>query len=413
MRILLIHQYFLEQNDPGGSRFNEMTSLWTSQGHEIVVICGMLNYVTGKVSNKYNGKRFDVSYYQPNLKVHRAYVSPQYNVNFLGRLWAYFSFVWYGTRAGLREREKFDVIIATSPPLFIGIIAWVLSKVKKVKFVFEVRDLWPESAIDTGVLKSRLIIKMSYWFEKNIYKSASLINVLTPAFKSILETKKNIPKSKLLMIPNAADFSGVDMAFRMNNYIRIRNELDLNDTFSVIYIGAHGLANHLDQLLDTAVLLREKNVTVLLVGDGMDKERLVKRVKVEKIENVKFINPVPKSEVYDYILASDIGISVLKNVETFKTVYSNKTFDYMACKKPVVMAIDGVSKDLIETASCGLFAEPENSESIANQILTYKNNPELILSHGVNGHKYAKKHFDRVKLSKEYITGIKEKLAFV
>ncbi len=413
MRILLIHQYFLEKDDPGGSRFNEMAQLWTGQGHEIVVICGMLNYVTGKIPKKYKGKRFDVSYYNAKLKVHRAYVSSGYNSSFFGRLWAYFSFVWFGTCAGLKERKNFDIILATSPPLFIGIIAMVLSQIKRIKFVFEVRDLWPESAIETGVVTNKLIIKLSYWLEKKIYKKAFLINVLTPAFKSVLVSKKNIPNSKLFMIPNASDFNGSEKALRSKKYLKIKNELNLHNCLSVIYIGAHGVANHLDQVLDAAILLKNEGVRFILVGDGMDKNRLVKRVEKEQIANIEFVDPVPKEEVYNYILASDIGISVLKNVTTFKTVYSNKTFDYMACKKPVIMAIDGVSKELIQTANSGLFAEPENADAIANQILVYKNDKELLYKHGHNGYVYAKSHFDRVKLSKEYMKEINEKLACV
>lgn len=410
MRILLIHQYFLEQNDPGGSRFNEMTKVWIEAGHEVVVICGMLNYVTGNVHSKYKGKKFDVNYYNDKLKVHRTFVSSGYNKNFKGRLWAYFSFVWFGIRAGLKEKEHFDVIIATSPPLFIGVIAWVLSKIKNVKYVFEVRDLWPESAIETGILTSPFIIKLSFWLEKKIYQNAFLINVLTPAFKKILVAKKGVAEKKILMFPNASDFSTSDLAIKNNNSNKITEQLDLNGDFSVIYIGAHGIANDLDQLLDAAKILLNEGVTFVLVGDGMEKKKLVKRAQDEHISNVKFLNPVPKKEVYNYILAADVGISVLKKVDTFKTIYSNKTFDYMACKKAVIMAIDGISRELVEKGACGLFVEPENKRDMANKILMYKNNYELMKKHGENGYLYAKANFDREKLSLDYINSIARNL---
>ena len=406
MRILLIHQYFLEKDDPGGSRFNEMTHQWAEMGHEIVVICGMLNYVTGKIPHMYKNKRFHISHYEQNLKVHRVFVSPGYNRNFMGRLWAYFSFVWYGIRAGLKEKERFDCIVASSPPLFVGIIAMFLSWSKKVKFLFEVRDLWPESAIETGVVRNGLIIRMSYWLEKRIYRKATLINVLTPAFKEILIRKKGLTKEKLVLIPNASDFESADNAMRSELTIDIRKKLRGEARILLIYIGAHGIANKLDQLIDAALILIKDKVEFVLIGDGMEKHRLIAYAKERGASNVRFFDPVPKSEVYSYILMADIGISVLKKTDTFKTVYSNKTFDYMACKKPVIMAIDGVSRELVEKAKCGLYAEPENPVDIAEKIRVYLNNNELIKEHGKNGYSYAKINFDRTVLSKKYIQRI-------
>ena len=138
----------------------------------------------------------------------------------------------------------------------------------------------------------------------------------------------------------------------------------------------------------------------------MEKHRLIAYAKERGASNVRFFDPVPKSEVYSYILMADIGISVLKKTDTFKTVYSNKTFDYMACKKPVIMAIDGVSRELVEKAKCGLYAEPENPVDIAEKIRVYLNNNELIKEHGKNGYSYAKINFDRTVLSKKYIQHI-------
>lgn len=408
MRILLVHQYFLEKNDPGGSRFNEMTNQWVDSGHEVIVICGMLNYVTGKIPERYRGQKFNVSYYRENLKVHRTYVSPGYNKSFMGRLWAYFSFVWYGTIAGMKEEGQFDCVVASSPPLFVGVIAIILAKLKKTKFLFEVRDLWPESAIETGVIKSKTIAGMSFWLEKLIYRKARLINVLTPAFEKNLIEKKRIPGSKITVIPNASDFESSKLAMDSKDFVLLRKKLGIEGMFSVIYVGAHGIANKLDQLIDSAVLLREEKVEFILIGDGMDKQRLIKYASEKGVNNVKFLNPVSKQEVYSYILAADVGVSVLKKTDTFKTVYSNKTFDYMSCKKPVIMAIDGASRELVEKANCGLYAEPENPSDIADKIRVYLNDRQLVDAHGQNGYKYAKANFDRAILSKKYIDNIEK-----
>ena len=159
MKILLIHQYFLEEDDPGGSRFTEMTNIWTRKGHEITVLAGMVHYTKSEKKTEYKGKYF-VHKNQDNVSVWRCHVSELYNVNFLGRLWGYFSFVFSSIWAGFfKVKDKYDLILVTSPPLFVGITAYILSRFKRIPFVFEVRDLWPESVVDTGVVMNKLIIK--------------------------------------------------------------------------------------------------------------------------------------------------------------------------------------------------------------------------------------------------------------
>ncbi len=403
MKILLIHQYFLEDDDSGGSRFNEMTKVWTEQGHVVTVLTGMIHANKSQKRPEYKKKYF-FNKKQGAVNVWRCHVSESYNVNFLGRLWGYFSFVFSSIWAGLfKVKGKHDLILVTSPPLFVGITAYVLSKFKRIPFVFEIRDLWPESAIDTGVIKSKLIIRFAYWFEAFIYKRAKLINVLTPAFRKTLIDKKKVPSEKIIFIPNAADFSLSDELLVNFNPIVFRKEHGLEDKFVITYVGAHGVANHLVQLLDTAELLKNTNVLFQLIGDGMQKEFLIEETKKRNLQNVRFVNSVPKKEVFKYILASDLGTSVLKRVDTFKTIYSNKTFDYMACKKPILLVIDGVSRELVEEADCGIFAEPEQPIDICEKIKKYLNNPILLKTQGENGYRYAKKYFDREELATQYL----------
>ena len=411
MRILLIHQAFLEKGDGGGSRFNEMTQVWAEQGHEITVLGGMVHYASGKKPLRYKGKfTLKDNQFYDNVDVIRCHVSESYNVNFLGRLWAYFSFVFSSIYAGLfKTKGKYDIILVTSPPLFVGITAYVLSKLKRTPFVFEVRDLWPESAIDTGVLKNGTIIKFAYWFEKFIYKRAKLINVLTPAFREKLIHDKKIPSEKVIFIPNAADFSLSDKVQKDFDAAAFKQELGLKDKFVITYVGAHGVANHLIQLVEAAEYLKNTNVVFQLIGSGMRKEQLIKEVEKRNLQDhFVFRDAVAKEEVFKYILASDMGTSVLKRVDTFKTIYSNKTFDYMSCKKPILLAIEGVSKDLVETANCGICVIPEDAENIANSIKAYMKKKSLHQVHGENGYTYAKEHFDRLILAQQYLNHIKK-----
>jgi glycosyltransferase involved in cell wall biosynthesis len=407
MRILLIHQYFLEEDDPGGSRFNEMTKSWIQEGHEVTVLAGMMHANGTQKRKEYRGK-YIVKKQQGDVVVIRSHVSESYNTNFLGRLWGYLSFVFSSLWAGLTSiKSKPDVILVTSPPLFVGITAFLLSLFKKRPFVFEVRDLWPESAIDTGVVTNPWLIKLAFAFEKFIYRKAKLINVLTPAFRKTLVEQKSIPESKVIFIPNAADFTLAEKVAQGFDAKQFRKELGWEDKFVITYVGAHGVANHLIQLLEAAEKMKETNAHFVLIGNGMQKPMLKEEARKKGLMNVQFIDSVPKAEVFRYILASDMGASVLKKVDTFKTIYSNKTFDYMSCKKPVFLCIDGVSRELVETANCGVYAEPENSTDIAQKVKDCISNQEALPQMGMNGYHYAKQNFDRQLLASEYLEHIK------
>jgi glycosyltransferase involved in cell wall biosynthesis len=407
MRIILIHQYYLEKDDPGGSRFNEITKIWAENGHKIDVLAGMVNYTTGLKPKKYKGKILHTEKYHENIKVVRCHVSEAYNKNFLGRFWAYWSFVFSSLYGSIRFiKGKHDIIIATSPPLFVGISAYLIGLSRRIPLIFEVRDLWPESAIDTGVLRNKLIIKLAYWFEKFIYKKSKVINTLTPTFKKHLIERKNVPKEKLIMIPNAADFSIVNNSLTNFNREEFRKERNWEDKLVVIYVGAHGIANHLIQVIETAEILKNTNIHFVLVGDGMQKPELIKETNLRKLKNVEFISPQSKTNIFKFIKASDIGASVLKKNDTFKTVYSNKTFDYMACKIPVLMVIDGISRQLIEKAQAGIFIEPENPQDFAEKIMIYHDNAEFRQKHGNNGYNYALNNFDRKSLAEKYLNQI-------
>lgn len=408
MKILLIHQYFKESDVTGGARFNEMTKVWKNKGHDITVIAGNLDGPSAIKREEYKGRTVTRKI-QDGIEVFRCNVSESYNKSFLGRLWGYFSFVISGIYAGLfKVKGKYDIILVTSPPLFVGIIAYILSVFKRTPFVFEVRDLWPESAIDTGVVTNKYIINFAYWFEKFVYKKAKLINVLTPAFYKILVEKKNVHPDKIIEIPNAADFDMSDDLLANMDVEAFRIVQGWNDKFVITYVGAHGIANGLHQIIETADILRDTKVTFVLVGDGMKKKDLIADVEKRKLTNVIFKDPVPKKEVLRYVLASDMGASVLIKNDTFKTVYSNKTFDYMSCKKPIFMAIDGVSRELLEKADAGVFVDPENPQDFADKVLMYLDNSMKIKQQGESGYTYAKQNFDRNVLALRYLEELKK-----
>ena len=407
MKIMIIHQYFLGKDAAGGARWNQMAKFWSQAGHDVTVIAGMVDYNTGKKLEKYRWRFIQREQESENISVYRCHVSESYNKSFLGRAWAYFSFAFSSTIAGLLFAKRPDVILATSPPLTVSTTMNWLGWLRRVPTVFEVRDLWPESALDTGVLKPGRLADLLYSMEAKAYSRSKWINVLTPAFQEKLVESKGVSPEKISMIPNGADLDLFAPGER-ENYVR--DEHGLQGKFVVGYFGAHGRANALTQLLNVADRIKEShpNVQILLVGGGMLKQELVDQAADRKLSNVTFVDPVPKEKIADYINATDVCTAVLMKNDTFKTVYPNKVFDYMCCAKPILIGIDGVARKLVEDAGAGIFAEPENVDAFVQGINTLLDSPEKMSAMGQSGRKYVEKNFDRRILAKRYLEVIEK-----
>jgi glycosyltransferase involved in cell wall biosynthesis len=402
MKILIVHQYFLGRNDPGGSRWNQFARYWAQAGHQVDILAGQVGYIKGDKPPEYRGKIVVREPVGPGVTCYRCYVSESYNKSFLGRAWAYMSFFLSSTYAGSCCIARPDVILATSPPLTIAPTMGCLKRRWRVPAIFEVRDLWPESAIDTGVLTNPLMIRLLYRMEANAYRRADWINVLTPAFEQALIEKKNIPAEIISMIPNGADLDIMTPGPKENH---IRKELGLKGKFVVSYFGAHGRANKVGQLLVVAERIKETlpDVRIMLVGDGMEKPDVVAEAKQRGLDNVIFVDAVPKDQVSDYINASDVCTAVLMKNDTFKTVYPNKVFDYMSCKRPIIIGIDGVARKLVEDAGAGLYAEPENPEAFIEALKTLKADPALCDRMGESGYRHAADHYSREAMGQKYL----------
>lgn len=402
MRILIIHQYFLGAGDAGGSRFNQFARYWSEAGHDVTVLAGTVHYATGKKAPAYKG-HFLVRETAPGgVRVVRCHVSEQYNVSFLGRAWAYVSFTLSSLWAGLTAVPRPDVIVATSPPLTVGMTALALRVLTGVPYVFEVRDLWPESAIDAGVLTNPVMKAVGYAMEWLAYCGASRVNVLTPAFEEALVTRKGVSRKRISMIPNGADLDIMRPGPKDNE---VRRRLGLEGKFVVSYFGAHGCANRVGQLLDVAEDLQRSHpdVCIMLVGDGMEKPMLVDDAKRRGLDNVVFVDAVPKDQVSDYVNASDACTAVLMKNDTFKTVYPNKVFDYMSCKRPIIIAIDGVARKLVEDAGAGLYVEPENPGAFIDAVLALKGDRDRMAEMGESGYHYVRQHYSRKGMAEKYL----------
>lgn len=406
MKILVVYQYFLDKDESGLSRFNKMLEYWEEKGHKITVVAGDVNYTKGNKKEQYKGKLFTKQQYSKNITLYRTYVSESYNKSILGRLWGYFSFTISSSLVSLLKVKKHDVVIVSSPPLFVGITGILLKFFKRMPLVFEVRDIWPESAIDLGLLNNKLLIKLSFLGEKLFYKYADKINVLTPAFKDFLIERKGISEQKIMYVPNGAD---LDVFYPQQKSSKLEAlKKPFEGKFLVSYFGSHSTANKLEQLLEVAkACLQDKEIHFLFIGDGKEKANLLRKAKEDGLNNVTFLDQKPREIINDYCAISDVGVAILPKINIFKTVYPSKMFDYLAAGKPVILGVDGVARELIENHECGIYVNPEDVIEFREVIIKIKNDKNLMNLMSVNGVRLMKNKFDRKNLAVQYLEELK------
>jgi glycosyltransferase involved in cell wall biosynthesis len=402
MHILLVHQYYLDggADQAGGSRWNQMARFFAERGHRISVLAGTVNYATGLKRPEYRRRIVVREQDGPNIDVYRCYVSSNYGKSFVGRACGYFSFAASAAWAARRIKRP-DVLICTSPPLPVVLAARAVQRrFAGLPMIFEVRDLWPESAIGAGVTRNSLLVRTGYWMERMAYRHSTWVNVLTPAFRRVLEQEKGVDPARISMLPNGADFD-IFTPGRRENWVR--EKYGLGDRFVALYAGGFGAATAVMQLVEAARQLDPARFCVVLVGDGMQRGIIEQRVREWGLAHVILTGMRPKREVVDFCAAADVCCAVLRKADVFKTVYPNKVFDYMSAARPVIVAIDGQARELVESAQCGLFVEPENPAALARAIEELATQPELLARMGESGLRYVQAHFDRRKIADEYL----------
>jgi glycosyltransferase involved in cell wall biosynthesis len=411
MKIVVVHQHYLMPGQPGGSRFNEMARLWSEAGHQVTVIAGNLNYATGEVPERYRG-RWIVREQDGPVTVLRCHVPSSYSKSYVGRAQAFLGFTLSAATAALQV-ERPDVVIATSPPLVAVLPGWLAARAHwpGVPWIFEVRDLWPESAVTTGVLRADSpVTRALYALEAWACRSAARVNVLTPAFREDLVRRGLVPPERVVFVPNGADVEAFRPGPRDND---VRRAMGWGERFVVMYAGAHGRANAVRQLLDAAGLLRHRpDILIATVGDGPERAGLEAEAKARGLPNVMFCGPQPKARMPDFVNACDVGAAVLQNNPTFRTVYPNKVFDYMACERPSLLAIDGVARALVcDEAQAGVFAEPENPAALADAIVRLEADPAGRAAMGRRGREWVLANATRESLAARYLDIMRDVVA--
>jgi glycosyltransferase involved in cell wall biosynthesis len=392
MHILLIHQAFAALDEPGGTRHHELARFLSGQGHRVTVITSTVSYLTGATGHV-AGREPSPGSDDENVTLLRAYTYRALHKSFVHRVVAFFSFMISSFFLGLRVK-KVDLVWGTSPPIFQGWTAWMLARLKRVPFLFEVRDLWPQFAIAVGVLRNPMLIKMSLWLENFLYRHADRVIVNSPGYVNYVKARG---ARAVELIPNGADpamFDGSDSgeSFRRQHH--------LEGSFVVLYAGAHGMSNDLGVVLDAAKSLESKpGIKVVFLGDGKEKPNLQAQAERMQLENVLFLPPVPKSEMPAALAGVDACVAILKPLEAYKTTYPNKVFDYMAAARPVILAIDGVIREVVESAGCGIFVPPGDSSSLAKAVEVLANDRAGSQAMGLAGRSYLEQKFDRAAIA--------------
>lgn len=391
MHILLIHQAFASINEPGGTRHHEFARELAQEGHQVTIIASPVSYLTGE-KNRQHIPWIQKETDEYGVTILRTYTYPAFHKSFFHRVISFISFMVSSFIAGLSV-HKVDLVWGTSPPIFQGVTAWMLARLKGVPFLFEVRDLWPGFAIAVGVLKQPILIRLSQWLEKFLYRHADRVIVNSPGYLDYVRVRG---ARKVDLVPNGADPS---MFHPEGTGAEFRKKYQLGGAFVVLYAGAFGLSNDLDVVLAAAEEIEElSDATVVFLGDGKEKSRLLQKAEGMKLSNVRFIPSLPKLEMAEALAAADACIAILKPLELYKTTYPNKVFDYMAAGRPVILAIDGVIREVVEKGQAGIYVEPGNPHAMAEAIRDLYSNRERAVEMGKNGRKLLVDQFSRPQM---------------
>ncbi len=404
MHVLYFHQHFSTPSGSTGTRSYEMAQRLIARGHTVTMVCGSGQMASsGLVGEPVNGMRRGMV---DGIDVIELCLPYSNYDSFLKRAWIFLLYAWRSVKLALRL--DYDLLFATSTPLTAGIPGIVMKLFRKKPFVFEVRDLWPELPREMGVITNPLILKAMDLLEWLSYHSADACIGLSPGIVRGI-TRRNIPASRVTMIPNGCDLE----LFKPAQHKGVENVAGIGKgDFVAIFCGAHGIANGLDAVLDAAKVLKERNeqnIKLLFIGDGRLKPHLKERAGKEQLGNCVFCDPVPKRELAKITAAADVGLMILANVPAFYYGTSpNKFFDYIASGLPVLNNYPGWLAEIIVKNDCGIAVPPADPEAFADALVTLRDNPERRSRMGGNARTLAESDFNREKLADQFVDFLEE-----
>jgi glycosyltransferase involved in cell wall biosynthesis len=400
MHILYIHQHFSTRHGSTGTRSYEMAKALLQQGHRVTMVCGSYAQGTTGLTGKFRfGQRRGIV---DGIEIIEFNLYYDNRMSFNQRLLAFTKFSIGSIVIALSERT--DIIFASSTPLTASIPGIFAKFFRKKPFVFEVRDLWPELPRAMGIVKNPIIVSLMLALERLSYKSADRIIGLSPGIVDGI-SKRSVPLTKIRMIPNGCDLDLFDSIHKPWRPVAVNDEQIL-----AIYSGTHGKANGLNALLDAAIelkLLGRKDIAIVLVGDGMEKQKLIDRSYAENIDNITFLDPMPKTQLAGLLAGADIGLQILQDIPAFYFGTSpNKFFDYIASGLPSLTNYPGWVSDLIDENNCGFSVQPNNPRDLANALIQASENRETLIKMGRNARDLAETKFNRDKLALDWMNWV-------
>jgi glycosyltransferase involved in cell wall biosynthesis len=396
MRILFLSHYFPPEVNAPATRTYEHCRQWVKDGHTVTVVTCAPNHPQGQVYNGYRNRLYQYEVVD-GIRIVRIWTFVTANEGFFKRTLNYISYMCSAVIVSL-FLPKADVVLSTSPQFFNGLAGYFVGKLKRIPWVLEIRDLWPESIVAVGAIKNSVIIRMLEWVERFAYRKANRIVPVTDSFKAYM-LGKGVEAGKITVVKNGVDLAQYAL---LNETSPLAEELGIKGKFVVSYFGTHGMAHHLETIFHAARRLSSsKNIIFLMVGDGAERKALVQMRDKMALDNVMMIDQQPKSRMREFWALSDISLILLKKSDLFKTVIPSKIFESMAMAKPIILGVEGESADLLQAAKAGICIEPEHADDLAEQVLELSKNPERCQHLGRNGRHYVMEHFDRIVLARK------------
>lgn len=407
--ILFISPYYPPEKAAAAVCVSENARRLAQRGHQVTVLTTFPNYPTGVVAPQYRGRLIRQEM-RDGVRVIRVWSYTSANSGFLRRVLAQLSFGCLSPVLGSAKIGHPDVIIVQSPPLFDAIAARLLAWYKRCPFIFMVSDLWPESAVQLGMLRNRLARSLATYLEWSTYQRAALVWTVTESMRETL-LRRGLAPERVFLLTNGVD----TQTFRPFSKDLARTMLGWDERFGerfiVLYAGTHGLSHGLTTVLAAAEQLQDQEeIQIVFVGDGAEKQQLVALASKRKIRNVAFLDPVAHQQIPYMLAASDVCLAHVRNLPIFQGMLPIKMYEAMACGRPLILALKGEARRVaVEEAGAALAVEPENAEMLATAILTLYDDPARFSLLGSRGRAYVESHFSYAVL----VEALNEQIASV
>lgn len=399
MHILFLTDNFPPEVNAPASRTFEHCREWVRAGHRVTVITGAPNFPKGEVYPGYRNQLWQAETME-GIRVIRVWTYITANEGFIKRILDYQSFMLAAVLASPWVRGV-DVVVGTSPQLFTACAAYAVGALKRIPYVFELRDLWPESIKAVGAMRNQTLFRMLEKLELFLYRKAAKIVSVTESFRKVL-VQRGIAAEKIEVVTNGVDLSRFNPQAKDGELAR---QLGLEGVFVAGYIGTHGMAHGLETLLNAAQILKDEPVKFLFLGAGARKAALMEQAKTLGLENVLFLDSVPKEEVVRYWSLLDVSIIHLKKTELFTSVIPSKLFECMGMGIPVLHGVAGESAEIVERERVGLVFEPENADQLVQKLRLLREDAALYAQFKSNAEQAAQ-HYDRAHLARRMLASL-------